>query len=142
MIDIIYTEDENQNSLISNWIISNIDNDYVSDIVYALDGEDVRHIVSVYASTSDSSGNGNYICSKILYRFYNLVEDRLDQLQLMEIKPVRKFYKTDDEIGYWTLDKHKEYEKYRNKFKSNKGNGDDKGSSILVITPTGYEYAQ
>lgn len=142
LIDIIYTEDENQNSLISDWIISNIDNDYVSDIVYALDGEDVRHIVSVYASTSDSSGNGNYICSKILYRFYNLVEDRLDQLQLMEIKPVRKFYKTDDEIGYWTLDKHKEYEKYRNKFKSNKGNGDDKGSSILVITPTGYEYAQ
>ena len=82
-----------------------------------------------------------YICSKVLYRFYNLVEDRLDQLMLLDVDSV-KFYKKDDEIGYWTLDKHKEYEKYRNKFKSNKGNGDNKGSSLLVITPTGYEYAQ
>ena len=143
LMDIIYSENENQNSKISNWIISNIDNDYVSDIVYSMDNEDVRHIVSVYASSSDSNSSidCNYICSKVLYRFYNLVEDRLDQLMLLDVDSV-KFYKKDDEIGYWTLDKHKEYEKYRNKFKSNKGNGDNKGSSLLVITPTGYEYAQ
>ena len=143
LMDIIYSENENQNSKISNWIISNIDNDYVSNIVYSMDNEDVRHIVSVYASTSDSSSSCSldYICSKVLYRFYNLVEERLDQLMLLDVDSV-KFYKKDDEIGYWTLDKHKEYEKYRNKFKSNKGNGDNKGSSLLVITPTGYEYAQ
>lgn len=111
LIDLVYSEDvEDQNKAISKWIVANLDNEKVSNIVYDnLAGEDIKGVVTAHVT-------GKVIPSKVLYKIIALVEDRLDYLQALETKSV-KFYKKESEMGRWTPEAHKAFDAKQKEWK-------------------------
>jgi len=136
LMDIIYNEQYEysvQNERISDWIIENIDDDRVSSIIYdKLSANDIREVVFAYQ-------NGLKIPSDTLYKLYEAIEDRLDQLAVLDTRSI-KFHKKESEygIGHWTLEKHQKYAEQLKQFKKQKFNKPTI-SNRLVVTPTGLE---
>lgn len=106
LIDIVYKDDiANQNKKVSDWIVEHLDNEVVIKLIYDnIQCKDIREIIHSYIHKGEQTA----IPSKILYRITALVEERLDQLQLMNTTSV-KFYKKDEEMGRWTPQTHTKY---------------------------------
>jgi hypothetical protein len=107
LIDIIYSEETvAQNKLVSDWIIANIDNEKVSNIVYDnLVGAEAQAVTHAYVN----KGKQTIIPSQVLYKIISKVEERLDYLQQLETTSV-KFYKKPEEMGRWTPEAHKAFD--------------------------------
>ena len=104
LIDLIYSDDASQNDKISAWLIANLDNEKVSNMVY-------DHITGKESiAVTDAYANGGQIPSKVLYKVIEKVEARLDYLHQLDTTSV-KFYKKPEEMGRWTPEAHKEWNK-------------------------------
>jgi hypothetical protein len=114
LIDLIYNENidyKYQNEAISNWIVKNLDNEIVSNLIYDnFFGEDCEKITSAFKH------NDKLIPNKILYKIINLVENRLEKLRLFNTKTT-KFFKTKHEMGNWNKEAHDTYHKNIKHFK-------------------------
>lgn len=110
LMDIIYMDDELsfQNYKISQWFAQNINNSTVMNLIYDnLVGEDISNVMRAI--------DKHEIASKTIYKLIDLVEKRLNKLQVMDTSSV-KFYKRVIEMGKWTKEAHKEYATYHKEF--------------------------
>lgn len=100
-----------QNEILSKWIINNLQEDVLQDIIYdKLDGSDMQNIIAAKLSRK------KLIDSETLYKFVEAVEKNLSKAEL-DTTPV-KFYKRDEEfIGG----------------KDNKANNEDRKSGAVHV---------
>jgi hypothetical protein len=103
LLELVYVEEtDNMNANISAWLLANLDNEKVSNMLYDnITAKESIAVTSAYKS-------GGVIPAKVLYTVIAKVEDRLDYLAQMDTTSV-KFYKKESEMGRWTPEAHKAY---------------------------------
>jgi hypothetical protein len=109
LMNIVYSDDVEQNKRISKWIINNLENEMLSNII------DDNLILECNISFVKSLKEGMEVQSKVLYELVAAVEERLDYLQTLNTESVQ-FYKKEEEMGVWTPEAHKEYANYHKAF--------------------------
>jgi len=111
-IDLVYCDEEmidEQNRMISNWIIENMDKPILNDLIYDnLQGEDIFNLVKGYKNEA--------IPAQTIYKIVELVENHLNGLELMDTSVVAFYKKPEEALGGWTKDKHEEYANYKKAF--------------------------
>ncbi len=107
LMKIVYGDDVDlfgQNRLVSDWFVSHLDEEAVWKLVFdLLDDNECRNVVNAYKYKR------LVIEYNILYKLFEAVEARIDELLAYEVQAV-EFFKRDCEKGNWNLDAHLEYE--------------------------------
>ncbi|KAA0957718.1 hypothetical protein FQ085_06610 [Planococcus sp. ANT_H30] len=114
VIDIIYCEEEmidKQNQFFSNWIVANMTNSFLSDLVYDnLSNSDVFNV------TGAMFNKNSVIEGKTLYKIVELIEARLNKLEAFDTSVV-KFYRKESENNRWSLKRHQAWKRENLAFK-------------------------
>lgn len=115
LMKIVYSEDVDtwqQNKLVSDWFVKNLDEEAVWKLVFdLLPASECKEVVNAYRCLQPTISN------KILYKLFEAVEKRIDELLSYEVQSVA-FFKRESEVGRWDLDAHRRYEKYLQDFKN------------------------
>ena len=132
-IEIIYCEEElvdQMNQLLSAWIAANMDNLFLSDLVYDnLEGSDVFNITGAILN------KGSVIEGKTLYKIVELIEERLNKMELFDTSAV-KFYRKESENNGWDLKRHKAWKRKNMAFKyPDQYKYDEKKDKLINIKP-------
>lgn len=100
------------NKQASDWIINNLDNEYVSNLIYdSITGQDIKSVVNAYKT-------GDQIASTVLYKILDAVDNKLYELDLFNTQAVAFTKKPEEILNNWDQDKIKDHAQKMAHFKS------------------------